>query len=309
MNKQTNYKMRALGTWNLLQVLVCIILIGLCVTSALWYIFSEGKGSVFQVLPILFIWPIGRLLYFNLDRYILLDGDRLVFHLEQQNTSIMSLPKFYSEEITLKELSFYGVFTDLYIKGLKKANRKKGEREAYDILTVKEGEIEIPVGLLKIGRPLAFVTKSKDSYVYDDAIFTDDQMSYLFHCIAQSSGKEPSGYIEAKESNHTSSKSGISYLLIGVLCVGLIAVSLWLPAIQTLWDKTVVFEFMQYSQLEVAYLIFISCGHLTLGVNLYSKYGLAKNNLEKANIISYISMITLGVFYSIACVLFAISLL
>ena len=111
--------MRALGTWNMIPVSVCIIVIALCLTSALLYIISEGSGSIFQVLPIVFIWPIGRMLYLNLDRYILLDGDRLIFHVEQQHTNLMQLPRFYVEEIGLDEISFFGVFTDLYIKELK----------------------------------------------------------------------------------------------------------------------------------------------------------------------------------------------
>lgn len=300
--------MRALGTWNMIPVSVCIIVIALCLTSALLYIISEGNGSIFQVLPIVFIWPIGRMLYLNLDRYILLDGDRLIFHVEQQHTNLMQLPRFYVEEIGLDEISFYGVFTDLYIKGLKKANRKKGEREAYDIVTVKEGEIEIPVGLLKIGRPLAFVTKSKDSYVYDDSIFTDEQMGYLFQLIAERTGKQPSGYIEAHD-NGTSSKSvGASFFIV-LLCALLVVASLWIPAVETLWDSTVTFQFLQYGQLEVAYLIFAVCGHLALGAYLHCKNSLSKQNLEKANIISYLAMISMGVFYSIFLVLFFISLL
>lgn len=306
-NKKMNYTMRALSIWNLLQLMVSIILIALCIFSAVWYV-VEG-GSFWLVIPILFIWPIARIAYLIGNRYIRVEEDRLIFNVEQAQSSLLSLPKFYTETILLKDIVFYGVYTDLYVKNVKIANRKKGQKEEFDIITVKEGDIEVPVGMLKFGNPLAFVTKYKDSYVYEDSLFTTPQIEHLFYCIEHNSNKKPSGFVEAKSSKNMTSKSIVSFVALVIVVIAFMGLSLLAPALPTLWDPAKVFVFMNYTQIETVYIMFLMFGHIALAVCAYAKKILMKTNAIAADIIALLAVICMAIFYGIAVILFVISVI
>ena len=306
-NKKLSYTMRALSVWNLVQLMANIMLIALCIFSAVTYVVDGG--SFWLVVPILFIWPLARLAYLIGNRYIRVEDERLIFNVEQAHSSMLSLPKFYKETILLKDLDFYGVYTDLYVKNVKLANRKKGHREPFDIVTVKEGDIEVPVGMLKLGNPLAFVTKYKDSYVYEDSIFTPSQIEYLFYCIEHNSNKKCSGFIEAKQSKNMTSKSIGSFVAVVVLVALFAGLSLMVPALPTLWDASKTFTFLQYSQLETVYIILLVCGHIALAIIAYAKSVLMKTNAIAAEIIVLVGAVSMALFYGVAVVLFILTVI
>ena len=103
--KKLTYTMRALSAWNLLQLITNIALIAVCIFSAITYILNGG--SLWQMVPILFIWPLVRMAYLIGNRYIRVEDERLIFNVEQAHSSMLSLPKFYTEKILLKDLEFY----------------------------------------------------------------------------------------------------------------------------------------------------------------------------------------------------------
>ena len=306
-NKKLSYTMRALSVWNLVQLMANIMLIAVCIFSAVTYVVKGG--SLWLVVPILFIWPLVRMAYLIGNRYIRVEDERLIFNVEQAHSSMLSMPKFFQETILLKDLDFYGVYTDLYVKNVKLANRKKGHREPFDIVTVKEGDIEIPVGMLKLGNPLAFVTKHKDSYVYEDSIFTASQIEYLFYCIEHNSNKKCSGFIEAKEGKNMATKSIGSFLAVVVLVALFMGLSLMVPALPTLWDSTKTFTFLQYTQLETVYIILLVCGHIALGVIAYAKNVLMKANAIAAEIIVLVGTVSMALLYGVAVVLFIVTVI
>ena len=306
-NKKMNYTMRALSVWNLLQLMAAVMLIAVCIFSAVTYVVDGG--SFWLVVPILFIWPLFRLAYLIGNRYIRVEDERLIFNVEQAHSSLLSLPKFYKETILLKDLEFYGVYTDLYVKNVKLANRKKGQREPFDIVTVKEGDIEVPVGMLKLGNLLAFVTKHKDSYVYEDSIFTSTQLEYLFYCIEHNSNKKCSGFVEAKPSKNMTSKSIGSFIAVVVVVAAFAGLSLMVPALPTLWDPTKTFTFLQYTQLETLYIISLIFGHIALAVMAYAKNVLMKKNAIAAEIIVLLGAISMALFYGVAIILFVLTVI
>lgn len=306
-SKKLTYKMRALSIWNLVQLMTSIIMIAVCIFSAVTYVVDGG--SFWLVVPILFIWPLVRMAYLIGNRYILVNGESLVFNVEQTQSSMLSLPKFYTETILLKDLVFYGVYTDLYVKNVKLANRKKGHREPFDIVTVKEGDIEVPVGMLKFGNPLAFVTKHKDSYVYEDSIFTHEQIEYLFYCIENNCGKAPTGFVEAKSTKNMTSKSIVSFVITIAVVAAFAGLSLLVPTIPSFWIEGWSSSFMNYTQLETLYLILLMCGHIALAVIAYAKKILIKTNAIAADIIALVAAVTMAIFYGIAIVLFVVTII
>lgn len=305
--KKLTYTMRALSAWNLLQLVTNIALIAVCIFSAITYILNGG--SLWQMVPILFIWPLVRMAYLIGNRYIRVEDERLIFNVEQAHSSMLSLPKFYTEKILLKDLEFYGVYTDLYVKNVKLANRKKGQREPFDIITVKEGDIEVPVGMLKLGNPLAFVTKYKDSYVYEDSIFTTEQIEYLFYVIEHNSNKKASGFVEAKQTKNIASKSIASFIFTVLVVAVFMGLSLLVPALPTLWDASKTFTLFEYSQLETIYIIFLVCGHIALAVIAYAKKVLMKSNAIAADIIVLVAAVSMALFYGVAIILFIITVI
>lgn len=298
--------MRALGFTSLFSVAVYVILAAVCLGMGISYVL-EG-GNFFKVLALLFVWPLIRWALLAFNRYIMLDGDRMIFHVEQAHRNLLQLPKFYVEEITLDELTFYGTYSDLYVKNVKKANRKKGSKEHYDIVTVKDGDIEIPVGTLKFGRPLAFVTKTHDSYVYDDAIFSEDQMAYLFYLIQKRCGMAPTGDVEARQISNNVTSSVMTFTVTIVMLAVLCALGLCLPFAESLLTK-VPFVFLQYTQLQTVYVALFIGGSIAAAIAFGAWKGLFGSNKERDSIISFLAAIIMAILYGASVLFLAIACL
>ncbi|MCF0110320.1 MAG: hypothetical protein HUJ58_00330 [Erysipelotrichaceae bacterium] len=292
------YKMRALGFTSLLTVSVYAVVTAACLGMGVSYLVNGG--SAFKVVPLLMVWPLIRNMYLIMNRYIQIEEDKITFHVEQAHTNLLSAPKFFVEEITTDELKFYGTYSDLYIKNIRKADRKKGSKEHYDIITVKDGEIEIPVGILKFGQPLAFVTKTRDSYVYDDAMFSEDQMAYFFYCVQQQCNIAPTGSVEASPFS-TGSSSASVFVRVALMAVVFGAIGLCLPFAETLINK-VPFTLFAYSNLQLVYVFVFEMGVLASCVSLAAYKNVIGNDKEKSSLYNY----TMGI---AAAICFAVSIL
>ena len=301
------YKTRALGTWNLVMVILCVLVACLCFLSGVYYALGMGKVSLLFVLPVFFVWPIIKTIISITNRYIIFDGKELTFHIETSKTNILQFPKYYVEKLKLKDIDFYGVFSDIYVKDVVKASRKKGSKEYYDIIVVKEGKIEMPIGTLKLGRPFAFVSNKGDSYAYDDALFAETQLSQLFYEIEKASGKASSGNIEGK--SNVSSRKSIATLVFFIIASLIFVV---LPVFAPFIECTIMqlpYVFMQFNQIQAAYSFILLFGNASLVLLLYIKNFSTSELLDRNNLIGYIASIAMFLFYGVFVALMVIAVL
>ena len=301
------YKTRALGTWNLLIIILGVLVGIMCGLSTLYYFMNTGNASIMFVFPLFFIWPIIKVVISMINRYIIFDGTELTFHIENRKTNIMQFPKYYVEKLKLEDITFYGVFTDMYVKDIIKASRKKGSKEYYDIIVVKEGRIEMPVGVLKLGNPLVFVSAKGDSYAYDDSLFTETQLSQLFYQMEKASGKAASGYVEGK-ANVSTKKSIASLTLFFVASLAFMVLPIFAPYIECT-IKRLPYVFMQFNQLQAAYSFILLAANMALVVFMYYKNFSNSEQLERSNLIAYMAVIAMVCFYGIFLALVALTII
>ena len=301
------YKTRALGTWNLLIIILAVLVGIMCCLSTLYYFMNIGNVNFMFVLPLFFVWPIIKLVISMTNRYIIFDGFELTFHIENTRTNILQFPKYYVEKLKLTDIDFYGVFTDMYVKDVIKASRKKGSKEYYDTIVVKEGKIEMPVGALKLGNPLVFVSTKGDSYAYDDSMFTEAQLSQLFYQIEKASGNAASGYVDGK-ANVSTKKTIASLTLFFVVSMIIMVLPIFAPYIECT-IKRLPYVFMQFNQLQAAYSFILLVANIALVVFIYYKNFSSNEQLERTNLIAYIAAIAMVCLYGIFIALVALTII
>ncbi len=300
-------KIRAFGWINLVHLLITIIVILLCILTPLYYFLVIKNYNLFLLMPLVFIYPLIIHFVQTFNRYIMVDGDRLIFQLDNEKGNFLAWPKFYKDEFSLKDIKYYGDFSALYIKGYEKAQRpdKKNKTVSsvgrYDIIEVSEGKLKVPVGSILIGNPLAFVF-NKNQYIIDDYLFSPEQYEALFYVINKNCNIEPSGGIKAIMRQHNSSESLFAFLLL--ILGGLVAIGL---------PFLVIYLFQTYTSLaislnnirpaETAFLFFFIFSNLCM-VLYYRLKVIKSRNFASYDLIGFLATICAIIGYLAAIVIF-----
>lgn len=291
--------------------MITLLVIFLCAFIPIFTFFIQKQYHNFlSLLPFLFVYPLVIHFCVVFNRCIIVEDNKIILQIDHEKTSIFNWPKFYQDEFSLSDLRYYGVYSAMYIKGYKKAERinfnrnKNANDKRCDILDVKEGKLKIPVGTIVIGNPLAFVFK-KEQYIIDDYLFTPEQYAALFYTIETNCRISPSGGISAAKIDLTSQKSLASSL---ILLVGIV-LALILPfgilyVLQTLTDLPI--HAFTFNASESTILFFSIFGNLCL-VLKYRLKAIKHRNFESYDLIEFIATVCLALGYIISLLVFVLS--
>jgi len=299
-------KIRPFGWINILHLFITIILICLCIAWPLYNTITSTY-NVFSYVALLFVFPLVVHFAQFYNRFIMVDQDKIIFHIDCENPSLFKFPKFYNDEFPLKDLKYYGVFSAPYIKGYKKADKtdKKSKPNTfiYHTLEVKEGKLKIPLGSIIVGNPLAFVF-SKNQYILDDYLFTNEQYSALFRAIEDNCDLAPSGAVKSGYFNEEDNSGLASSFMIIFSIVCAIALPIGITyLLSTFTALPIVFAFR--NNLTTSFVTVFILGSLSLVIRLHSDR-VKSQSFEKYEVIGFIANVCTGLFYTIALVIFIV---
>ncbi len=285
-------KIRPFGWINLSLLTLLLFFIIVCIATPSYYlVVHRDIDNLFLFIPIILVYPLILVFMKNYGKSIEVKGDRIIFKLDTEDSSLLKIPSFYEDEFKLSDLKFYGVFTGVFILGYEKADRKKAAEQdseiTYDVLKVKEGDLKVPLGAINIGSPLAFVFNNQQ-YIIDDYLFTPEQYELLFHTIEKSTGIKPSGAIKAIMPNNDQKSSFNSFGFIISLVLSLIIPVILGFSLQALGNPA--FDLSNLSSPIYAIMLFVGFGNIATSITLRTKM-VRKRNALINDTVGYVSKI------------------